>query len=226
MKEIEQKIKTAQQTFKDLLNQLDSTGGLSRERYHRFLNMQYHLTNGVQRHFFALAGNISVGKRKGLRDFLVQFAREEEHHYAVALSDMKELGLSPSQCPLDVKLWWLYFDSIIAEHPFQRLGATCILENIAGTSSDVMNALIGKSDFLNPRNLKFLTIHRHGPNLDHGNQIIEAIKTADLSKDEHADLLIGADIATTMYMRMSCLVANGYNITTDSKNQSSVPKAG
>ncbi len=225
MKEIVQKIESSQQGFKEMLGEIDKTGGLTRERYSRFLNMQYHLTNGVQKHFFALAGHKVVGKKKGLREFLVRFANEEEHHYAVAQNDMKELGWVPQETPLDVKLWWLYFDSVILDKPFQRLGATCILENIAGTSGDVMNSLIGKSDFLNPRNLKFLTIHRHGPNLDHGNQILEAIKNADLTKDEYQDLLVGADIAITLYMRMSYFVAQGELLSPILKNKSSLAKA-
>jgi hypothetical protein len=31
---------------------------------------------------------------------------------------------------------------------------------------------------LNPKNLRFLTIHRHGPNLDHGNQILHVLESA------------------------------------------------
>jgi hypothetical protein len=209
MSKISDLIKQSQQEFKSLLSQIATNGGLTKERYIRFLNMQYHLTNGVQKHFFALAANSNLGKKPGLRDWLLQFGKEEEHHYLVAASDLKELGEKVDECPLDVKLWWLYFDSILPTHPFQRLGATCILENISSGSVDVLDGLIQKSGFLTPRNLKFLTIHRHGPNLDHGNQIVAALEKADLDQSEWDDVLLGAEIATLLYLRLSRWVISG-----------------
>ena len=202
-------VNQSQQDFKSLLLQISKNGGLTKERYSRFLNMQYHLTNGVQKHFFALAANSKLGKKPGLRDWLLQFGKEEEYHYLVAASDLKELGEKVSECPLDVKLWWLYFDTVLQTHPFQRLGATCILENISNGSNDVLDEMIKSSGFLNPRNLKFLTIHRHGPNLDHGNQIVAALERADLEQSEWEDVLLGAEIATLLYLRLSRWVISG-----------------
>ena len=74
----------------------------------------------------ALSSSGRVAARK-LRDFLYRFALEEEPHYRVALD---ELGEPPLPCPMDVSEWWAMFDRLVDEHPFTRLGATCVLENI------------------------------------------------------------------------------------------------
>ncbi|MES3036643.1 MAG: hypothetical protein V4736_01935 [Bdellovibrionota bacterium] len=175
----------------------------------RFLSMQYHLTKGVQKHFMTIAAQSSIAKKRGLRKWLLQFAQEEEFHFEIAKSDLKDLGTEPLQFPFDTKLWWLYFDSVIEERPFVRLGATCILENISEGSDDILDDIIKKSTFLTPKNLKFLIIHRHGPNLAHGDQIIEALNNADLTSTEKSDLLEGAELATVMYMRAVYWIITG-----------------
>ena len=114
--------------------------------------------------------------------------------------------------PLDNQLWWHYFNGVLQERPFIRLGATCILENIADGSNDVLDHLIKASSFLNPKNLRFLMIHRHGPNLAHGDQILEALEHADLSEAENEDVLKGAEIATTLYMRFTHWILTGEDL--------------
>lgn len=209
MKEIRELIKKAQVEFKQKLLSLDSQGGLTQERYARFLTMQYHLTKGVQRHFMAIAANSITANRRNLRKFLINFAQEEEFHYEIAKADLKALGREVEEIPLDTKIWWLFFDSIIEDRPFIRLGATCILENISSEASDILDALIKNSNYLNPKNLRFLTIHRHGPNLAHGDQILEAIQSSDLSNAELDDLAYGAHIATIFYMRSIHWIVTG-----------------
>jgi hypothetical protein len=201
MKEILAEIEPAQDFIRNVLIQSEASGGLTKERYARFLIMQYHLTKGVQRHFLYLAGHPKTSKKKELRKWLVGFAYEEEFHYDIARMDLEKVGVPMGPCPLDVKLWWLFFDSVIQERPFMRLGATCILENVSAKAGDVLDRMIQKSDFLNPSNLRFLTIHRHGPNLDHGNQILEILKQADLSGDDYNDAVEGAKVGATMYER-------------------------
>lgn len=209
MNQIKQAIAKAQTAFREILEGGKKTGGLTKERYARFLTMQYHLTRGVQRHFMFIAGHPVTAKKRELRKFLINFAQEEEFHYMIAESDLKELGLVPGPCPLDIKLWWLFFDDVIKERPFVRLGATCILENIADGSSAVLDEMIQSSGYLNPKNLRFLIIHRHGPNLAHGDEILAALEGADLSAEELADVLEGTRFATLMYMRLTQWILSG-----------------
>ena len=160
----------------------------------------------------AIASNSKVGRKKGLRKFLINFAQEEEFHFEIAKADLKELGQEPGKMPFDTELWWLYFTSIIETRPFVRLGATCILENISDGSSEILDQMIKESGYLNPKNLRFLIIHRHGPNLAHGDQIIEALEQADLTEEELEDVAHGAQVATTMYMRFAHWIATGQNL--------------
>lgn len=178
------------------------SGGLALEQYVRYLSMQYHLTNGVQKHFFRIAGHPLMARRRSLRKFLVTFGNEEELHYEIALNDLKQLGREPLECPVDVTLWWSYFDSIIDSRPFLRLGATAILENIATASSEVIPALFAKANFINEKNSRFFVIHQHGPELAHGDQVLEALKQANLTPELWADLARGAEIGAIIYLRL------------------------
>lgn len=209
MKKILNQIEIATEKTRKLLTEMEESGGLTRERYIRFLSMQYNLTKGVEKHFLALAEHPATESKIGLRKWLVNFAHEEDSHYNVAKSDLAELGATPLDCPLDTKVWWLYFDSVIPDRPYVRLGGTCILENIGDGSADILDRLISKAGFLNPKNLKFLIIHRHGPNLAHGEQVLSAIENADLSERELDDIHEGSVIATTFYLRMVHWVITG-----------------
>jgi len=212
MKSILKQITEAQNLFRQKINFMKDNGGLTLERYTRFLSMQYHLTKGVQRHFMAIAANPLTAKKKGLRKWLINFAQEEEFHYEIAKADLKELSQIPLEMPFDTELWWTYFDSILQDKPFIRLGATCVLENIADGSSHLLDEMIKTSTFLNPKNLRFLTIHRHGPNLAHGDQIIEALEGADLTEDELGDVLLGAKRATVLYLRFAHWIVTGEDL--------------
>lgn len=212
MNEVKVAVTEAQNLFRERLLKMKEQGGLTKERYIRFLSMQYHLTRGVQKHFMGIAANSITAKKRNLRKWLVNFAQEEEFHYEIAKADLKELGVEPLPIPFDTQLWWNYFDSIIGQHPFVRLGATCVLENIADGSSELLDEMIAKSGFLNPKNLRFLIIHRHGPNLAHGDQILEALEEAQLNEQELADVLEGARTATTFYLRFAHWIVNGENL--------------
>jgi hypothetical protein len=201
-------IKTAQTRFCDMLDHVSETGGLTLERYSRFLTMQYHLTNGVQRHFLAIAANPELTNRRRFRDFLYNFALEEEPHYLIAAKDLENLGLKPGECPLDVKLWWAFFDTQVYTKPFIRLGATCILENISVGADGRISSLLASSSFLNPRNTRFLIIHRH-VEIPHGDQILEALRQAHPNEAQIADLEEGARIGSAIYLRLFHWVING-----------------
>lgn len=102
----------------------------------------------------------SVRKEK-LRQFLFSFALEEEPHFKVAESDLRNMGLTPMKMPLDVALWWAYFDRIVEEKPFVRLGTTCVLENLGAGAGPLVRALFEKTNFLDKKNTRFLEIHLH-----------------------------------------------------------------
>ena len=125
-------IAEAQSRFGQLLTRATGGGPLSRQQYHRFLSMQYHLTRGVQRYFMSAAAHPDLAGRKPLRKFLFDFANEEEQHYLVAAADLAEMGLEPLGQAIDIALWHAFFESVVRDRPFIRLGAACILENISG----------------------------------------------------------------------------------------------
>lgn len=185
-----------------------NTGGLTPERYQRFLSMQYHLTNGVQKHFFAIAAHPDMSHKKGLRKFLLNFGDEEETHYLIAKKDLENLDLPLLPPNLDVKIWWAFFNSIVTERPFVRLGATCILENISGGNGDIIQQMVQKTPYLNPRNMRFLIIHQH-EEIPHGDQILDALEQANLTEENIRDLEEGAEIGRTMYLRLFSWVING-----------------
>jgi|GEM_PF-1180134 len=185
-----------------LVNFSEHSAGLTPELYHRYLSMQYHLTKHVQRHFFAAAGHHSLMDRKKLRDFLVNFANEEEPHYLIAENDLRKMGLKPLPCPLDVALWQDYFLSRVADRPFHRLGATCVLENLGAGAGTTGRLLLKNASFLSTENTRFLDIHFHEV-LPHGDQIIAALRSVDLTPDEVEDARKGAIVGSIFYLRLA-----------------------
>lgn len=201
MDKVKKEIIKSQEIFRTKMQQVLESGGLSKERYIRFLTVQFYLTRGVQKHFYRIAGNSLLAPYKSLREWLVQFAKEEEFHFEIARKDLLKLDEEVLDYPFDVQLWWLYFDSVIDQRPFLRLGGTCVLENISNTSGDIIKQLLDDSDFLTPQNTRFLTIHQHGPNLDHGNQILDNLEAANLQDEYKQDLLEGCQKALIFYSR-------------------------
>lgn len=172
------------------------------DQYIRYLSFQYHLTKDVQRYFMTIAAHADLARRRKLRNFLVQFANEEELHYLVAANDIDKLGLKPMPMPFDVELWHSYFRGIVATRPFVRLGAATILENISSGSAKpwVKRALTGP--FLTKDNTKFLVLHQH-ETLPHGDQLLEAITQGQLEERHFDDLVEGAKKGCILYIRMA-----------------------
>lgn len=206
-------IEDAQCRFATLLTQFMAAGAMSPELYVRYLSMQYHLTRGVHRYFITAAAHSDLAKRKRLRKFLVDFANEEELHYLVAANDLHKFGREPLPEPFDVTLWHAYFEKIIVDRPFIRLGAACILENIsAGVArAPVKQALA--APFLTRDNTKFLVLHQH-ETLPHGQQIVAALSEANLTEAHMADVLDGARKGTVLYLRMAEWALDGESLAT------------
>lgn len=195
-------VAVAQQELQDLLLRVEMQGGLSQDHYIRYLSFQYHLTRDVQRAFLAVASSAALSDRRPLREFLFTFALEEEPHYSIAAKDLADLGATPLDCPLDVKLWWAYFDATIPVAPFVRLGATCVLENLGAGGADVARRLLSAAPFITASNSRFIQIHFHEA-LPHGDQIYQALSSVPLSAAEIADLVRGAKEGGLMYLRMA-----------------------
>ena len=196
-------VKTSQLRFKDKLQKLiETSNSLSEEQYARYLSMQYHLTKGVQRHFFTAAAHPDIVVRKGLRDFLMKFGIEEEPHFQIAQKDLQNMKRTPHSKPFDVHVWWMFFDSIINERPFIRLGATCVLENLSDGAKEQVNHIFSNAPYITPKNFRFFAIHKHEENLNHGDQILAALESARLDQNELKDAIYGINIGTEMYMRM------------------------
>ena len=202
MQEVLEIVEKAKGVFAAQLQELAARGGLSREMYVRYLTFQYHLTKGVQRHFLKVAGHPRLSGKAGLRNFLFKFGLEEEAHYKVAEIDLERMGEKPLPCPIDVSLWWAYFDQIVEHRPFVRLGATCVLENLGAGAGALGHRLLDEAPFLNKGNTRFLTIHFHEL-LPHGDQIINALTSAPLDPLDIEELIEGANIGSILYLRMA-----------------------
>jgi len=195
-------VETAKKTFAGMLQKVEDQGGLTEEMYIKYLSFQYHLTKGVQRSFFKVAGHPQLSGKNRLRQFLFKFALEEEPHYKVAEVDLERMGREPLPCILDVSLWWAYMDKIVEERPFVRLGAALVLENLGAGAGALGHRLLDDAPYLNKSNTRFLTIHFHEI-LPHGAEIVEALETAPLDEEDKVQLVEGANIGAIMYLRMA-----------------------
>lgn len=198
----------AQGVFNGMLREVTRSGGITREHYVRYLSFQYHLTRGVQKAFLSVAAHASLSARRPLREFLFNFALEEEPHFSIAERDLQLLGTIPLECPLDVKLWWAYFTELIPSRPFIRLGATCVLENLGAGGGDVAKQLLETAPFITPDNSRFIQIHFHEA-LPHGDQIYHALTSISLQDGEVRDLRQGAIEGSIMYLRMAAWALRG-----------------
>lgn len=201
MRRLVEEVERAKHVFREDLYS-HALGQMTPDKYVRYLSFQYHLTRGVQRHFLAVAAHPAMAGRRRLRDFLYRFALEEEPHFDVARHDLQSMGAEPLPCPLDVKLWWAYFDQIVNVRPFVRLGATCVLENLGAGAGELGHRLLSETAFLNEQNTRFLQIHFH-EDLPHGDQIVAVLQKAELIEPEIRDLLEGARTGAILYLRMA-----------------------
>jgi len=195
-------IDESQRQFREILVEINANEGFLLEYYLRYMTMQYHLTKDVQTFFMRAASHHSLIGRNKLRDFLYEFALEEEPHYQLAERDAQALGYEVMECPLDVKIWWAYFLSIIDTRPMVRLGAACVLENLGPGAKDVAREMLAKATYITPKCMTFLEIHFHEA-LPHGDQIINALCSVRLKDEEIRDLQEGAVIGSVLYLRLA-----------------------
>ena len=193
----------SQQRFADLIHaNAGPAGALDLDQYVRYLSMQYHIANDVQRHFFVAAAHRDLSPRRALRQFLVTFANEEELRYLIAARDLLELGETPLPAPLDVDLFHAYFDANVASRPFLRIGAACILENVTAGAARPILRLALTAPFLHAGNSRFLTAHQQ-ETVSRGARLLDALCAADLEPHQIADLDEGARVGTVFHLRLA-----------------------
>jgi len=197
MKELLNEVELANVHFATKFKNLKEVG-ISKDQYVRYLQMQYHLTKGVQRTFLAIASHSETRKYRKLRPFLVNFGYEEEMHYKLAESDLAELGQEPSTIPFSVELWWSYQRQVIKTKPIERLGATAVLENIGNYAAPEIKEVLSSSTFLNKKNTTFVNVHMH-EELPHGDQILDALSAENFTKEHSEQLVEGAKRAKWLY---------------------------
>lgn len=191
------KVKKANLLFADKLTN-NLWNGLEREQYIRYLQIQYHLTKGVQNTFLVMAAHEDTRAYKKLRPFLVNFGYEEEMHYKLAEKDLKELGSDTGEMPFVVELWWAYQKAILPLKPMERLGATAILENIGNYAAPIIKELFAEADFITKKNSSFTQVHMH-EELPHGDQILDILSREHFSEQHQRQILEGASRATWLY---------------------------
>ena len=207
MQRLKHVIAEAQSRYAALLESFVKTRIADKAIYQRYLSMQYHLTKGIQRDFMLAAAHSDLNKRRTLRAFLVDFANERELHYLVAANDLHMLGLELLQEPLDATLWHTYFDKVVSERPFIRLGAACCVENISGgiARSWAKAALVAA--FLNRDNTKFLALREDGGSPG-GELVLAELDSTNLREHHMGDLVLGAKQGAVFYLRLMEWVLN------------------
>lgn len=197
MKELINEVELANVHFAQKFKNL-SESGISEEQYIRYLQMQYHLTKGVQQTFLAIASHPATRKYRKLRPFLVNFGYEEEMHFKLAEADLAELGQEPKAIPFSVELWWAYQKEVIRTKPIERLGATAVLENIGNYAAPQIKEVLSRAKFLNKKNTTFVNVHMH-EELPHGDQILDALSNEKFTEKHRAQLVEGAKRAKWLY---------------------------
>ena len=208
LSELHTVIETAGGLFRSLLETATGPDGLKRDAYVRYLQMQYHLTKEVQRYFLSAAANPRLAGKRAFREFLCNFAFEEEPHYGIAERDLAALGSDIGEPCLDVKLWHAYFSSIIRDRPYIRLGAASVLETIGTLASDTIKRLLRNATYLNESNTRFVVIHMH-ESLPHGTQFLLELTNSHPSPPDVADLVLGAREGALLYLRMASWALGG-----------------
>lgn len=192
------KVENANLFFAEKLRRNFSAEGLKKEQYIRYLQMQYHLTRGVQDTFMAIASHTETRAYKKLRKFLIQFAFEEEMHFKLAEKDLKNTGADVGTIPFPVELWWTYQRNAVQFKPMERLGATAVLENVGNYAAPLIKELLGSAPFISKKNTTFTQVHMH-EELPHGDQILDALSAEHFSPEHQSQLLAGSEKATWLY---------------------------
>jgi hypothetical protein len=127
-----------------------------------------------------------------LRSFFETMAREEGWHFHLAERDISgvQAQVLPSP-PAAVISFAEYWDSIPPERFFEYLGATFVLENLAGQVATRVRAALDQLG-LEPHQTRFLLTHLEADD-DHGRQIADLCRA--FFPQHRDDILAGARAA-------------------------------
>ena len=158
-------------------------------RYRAALSVCYHYTraSGAQ-----LERAADLAPSEDLRDFFAEMADEERDHFRLAEADLGALGgrIEESR-PAAVQRFAEYWSAIGRANYFEFLGATYVLENLAGRLREgAVSALTALG--LSRRQSRFVLTHLEA-DVEHGERIAELC--ARYAPDRGPELLAGAEAA-------------------------------
>lgn len=202
--ELESEIGLAREGVRQILKRIIASGGLTRERYIRFLSAHYHLTKGVHRTLFAIAAHPLLVNKPALRRFLVDRGAAQEPHYRLAEADLDALGAAPEPECFDGEVWHAYFAQMLERRPLLRLGAGCVLEAIADGAQDLIEeavAVAGDFDTVLAHR-RFLTVQLFEAEPAEAQPMFTMLSRSELEAVELEALIEGAHNGATLYLRI------------------------
>jgi hypothetical protein len=153
------------------------------------------MTANVTRHMFLAASHPTLQHRRALRQFLINFGMEEEGHHKIALADLQSLG-AESEESQSAKLWEATMWHHAVVRPFARIGAAWTLESLVeGEADSKLMDRVRNTPWMHSSNTRYLNMHRHVSDMQHGVAIAQAATAAAPSSSEQADMAMGAQDA-------------------------------
>ena len=180
-----------------------NTDKFSREFYVKFLSLHFHMINGSARHLMLIASHKDLTHRARLRGFLIDFALQHEKDHLLAESDLRQLGNKILPATLDIKLWWSYFNNIVEQRPFIRLGAAFTFEQAICQMTPMLEKIQDQCNFITPRSSQYLSLLVSPQYIERSQKLWEALQTSHLNVSQISDMQLGASECGTLYERMS-----------------------
>jgi len=166
----------------------------TRSHYSALLSACYHYTrdSGPQLRYAA-----NLAPNEELRQFFAGMADDEQDHFRLAEADLDALGVRlTDQTPAAITAFADYWYRIGAVDYFQFLGATYVLENLAGcVRTHAVASMVGLR--LQPRQSRFIRTHLDA-DVEHGARV--AGNCARYLPTNSEDIVAGAE-ATVLYWK-------------------------
>jgi hypothetical protein len=164
------------------------------ERYREVVSICYHYTraSGTQ-----LERAAALAPNEDLRAFFAEMAEEESDHFRLAEADLAALGSGIEEGrPAAVQRFEEYWNGIGRANFFEFLGATYVLENLAGRLREgTLAALAGLG--LTRRQSRFVLTHLEA-DVEHGERVAELC--ARYAPERGPELVAGAEAAAGYWL--------------------------
>jgi hypothetical protein len=136
------------------------------EQYRSILSLCYHYTlpSGAQ-----LERAAELAPEEDLREFFASMADEEREHFRLAEADLAAMGSAVRGGPDVVVRFADYWNGITTANYFEFLGATFVLENVAGRLREQALAALAAMG-LTRRQSRFVTTHLEA-DAEHGARV-------------------------------------------------------